>query len=90
VRPLNQLRELDEEATSDIAFQRVTDLFATYPGIAYAGSAHVHLAAGDAAAAWEAYETARERTALDPKLAAMHNWAALAPLACGDLAAARR
>ncbi len=77
-------------AASEIAFQRVTDLFDTYTGIVYGGSAHVHLAAGDAAAAWEAYETARQHTALDPQLAAMHNFAALAPLACGDLAAARR
>jgi predicted ATPase/class 3 adenylate cyclase/DNA-binding CsgD family transcriptional regulator len=75
---------------SEIAFQRATDLFDTYTGIAYGGSAHIHLAAGDAAAAWEAYETAREHTGLNPQLAAMHNFAALAPLACGDLAAARR
>ncbi|WP_414686017.1 LuxR C-terminal-related transcriptional regulator [Mycobacterium sp.] len=75
---------------SEIAFQRVTDLFDTFTGIVYGGAAHVHLAAGDAAAAWDAYETARERTALDPQLAAMHNFAALAPLACGDLPAARR
>ena len=27
---------------------------------------------------------------MDPQLAPMHIWAALAPLACGDLAAARR
>ena len=53
-------------------------------------SAHVHLAAGDASAAWEAYEAARERTAMDPQTASIYNWAALAPLACGDLAAARR
>jgi predicted ATPase/class 3 adenylate cyclase/DNA-binding CsgD family transcriptional regulator len=77
-------------SASEIAFQRVTDLFDTFTGIVYGGSAHVHLAAGDAAAAWEAYETARERTALDPQLAPMHNFAALAPLACGDLTAARR
>jgi predicted ATPase/DNA-binding CsgD family transcriptional regulator len=77
-------------AASEIAFQRVTDLFDTYTGTVYAGSAHIHLAAGDAAAAWDAYETAREHTALDPQLAPMHNFAALAPLACGDLAAARR
>ena len=74
----------------EVAFQRATDLFDTYTGIVYAASAHVHLAAGDAPAAWHAFETARELTAMDPQLAPMHNFAALAPLACGDLAAARR
>jgi predicted ATPase/class 3 adenylate cyclase/DNA-binding CsgD family transcriptional regulator len=75
---------------AEVAFERATDLFDTYTGIVYAASAHVHLAAGEASAAWKAYEAARERTALDPQLAPMHIWAALAPLACGDLAAARR
>ena len=74
----------------EVSFERAIDLFDTYTGIVYGASAHVHLAAGDASAAWAAYETARELTAMDPQLAQMHNWAALAPLACGDLAAARR
>jgi predicted ATPase/class 3 adenylate cyclase/DNA-binding CsgD family transcriptional regulator len=74
----------------EVAFQRATDLFDTYTGIVHAASAHVHLAAGDAPAAWQAFERARELTAMDPQLAPMHNFAALAPLACGDLAAARR
>ena len=43
-----------------------------------------------ASAAWEAYEAARERTALDPLTSSIFTWAALAPLACGDLAAAGR
>ncbi|OBA78154.1 transcriptional regulator [Mycobacterium sp. 1164966.3] len=76
--------------TAEVALERATDLFDTYSGIVYAASAHVHLAVGDGSAAWEAYEAARERTAMDPQLAPMHIWAALAPLACGDLAAARR
>jgi predicted ATPase/class 3 adenylate cyclase/DNA-binding CsgD family transcriptional regulator len=75
---------------AEIAFERVTDLFDAYTGIVYAASAFVHLAAGDASGAWQTYETARERTAMDPQLAPMHIWAALAPMACGDLAAARR
>jgi predicted ATPase/class 3 adenylate cyclase/DNA-binding CsgD family transcriptional regulator len=74
----------------EVSFERATDLFDTYTGITYGASAHVQLAAGDASTAWEAYESARELTAMDPQLAQMHNWAALAPLACGDLAAARR
>lgn len=78
------------QAASDIAFQRVTDLFDTFTGIVYAGSAYVHLAAGDGAAAWEAHETARKLTGLDPQLAPMHTFAGLAPLACGDLTAAHR
>ena len=50
----------------------------------------MHLAAGDAPAAWEAWEAARQRTGMDPQVASTFDWAALAPMACGDLAAARR
>ncbi|GAB3002299.1 transcriptional regulator [Mycobacterium bourgelatii] len=77
------------QAASATAFQRVTDLFDTFTGIVYAGSAYVHLAAGDGAAAWEAHETARKLTGLDPQLAPMYTFAALAPLAGGNLTAAR-
>lgn len=80
----------EARTAADIAFQRLTDMFDAYTGIVYAASAFVHLAAGDASASWQTWETARERTRLDPQLAAMHLWAALAPLASGDLAAARR
>jgi DNA-binding CsgD family transcriptional regulator len=73
-----------------VAFQHVADLFDAFTGIADATSAFVQLAAGDAARAWQTFEAATEHTAMDPQLAPMHNWAALAPLACGDLAAARR
>ena len=38
----------------------------------------VHLAAGDASAAWEAWEAARERTGMNPQMASIYNWAALA------------
>jgi predicted ATPase/class 3 adenylate cyclase/DNA-binding CsgD family transcriptional regulator len=58
--------------------------------IAHAALGTVHLATGDAPAAWEAYEAARERTGLDPMTSGIHTWAPLAPLTCGDLAAARR
>ena len=50
----------------------------------------MNLAAGNASAAWEAYETARERTAMDPMTSSIFTWAALAPLMSGDLAAAGR
>jgi DNA-binding CsgD family transcriptional regulator len=59
-------------------------------GIAHAALGTVCLATGDAHAAWEAYEAARQRTAMDPMTSGIHTWAPLAPLACGDLAAARR
>ena len=42
------------------------------------------------AAAWEAYETAREHTGMDPSWRQCTSGRRLAPLACGDLAAARR
>jgi DNA-binding CsgD family transcriptional regulator len=74
----------------EVAFQRLADLFDAFTGIIYASLAYVHLAAGDAPAAWETYEAAREYTAMDPQLVPMHIWAALAPLACDDLGAARR
>ncbi|WP_253861542.1 LuxR family transcriptional regulator [Mycobacterium asiaticum] len=73
-----------------VAYQRVTDLFPTFRGIVDASMAHVLLTAGEPSAAWQAFETAREHTLMDPQLAPMHIYAALAPLACGDLAAARR
>jgi len=75
---------------ADVAFHRLNDLFDSYTGIVYAAAAFVHLAAGDAAESWQMWEAAQERTKMDPQLAAMHLWSALAPLACGDVAAARR
>jgi len=83
--------QIDAARTAaEVAFQRLTNLFDAYTGIVYAASAFVQLAAGDASGAWQTYEAARQYTAMDPMLAPMHIWAALAPLACGDLAAARR
>jgi DNA-binding CsgD family transcriptional regulator len=73
-----------------VAFQHVADLFDTFTGVVDATSAFVELTAGDAARAWQTFEAATEHTVMDPQLAPMHCWAALAPLACGDLGAARR
>jgi predicted ATPase/DNA-binding CsgD family transcriptional regulator len=70
--------------------ERVSDSIEFHIGMAHAAMGTVHLAAGDAFAAWEAYEAAREGTAMDPLTAGIYTWAPLAPLACGDLAAARR
>jgi hypothetical protein len=48
-----------------------------------------HLAAGNASAAWEAFDAARQHFGMT-QTSSTYNWAALAPLACGDLVAARR
>ena len=70
--------------------ERASESLEFHQGLAHAALGTVHLAAGDASAAWEAYEAARERTAMNPWTAGIYTWAPLAPLACGDLAAARR
>jgi predicted ATPase/class 3 adenylate cyclase/DNA-binding CsgD family transcriptional regulator len=72
------------------SLERASESDEYHVGIAHAALGTVHLAAGDAPAAWEAYEAARERTGLDPMTSGIHTWAPLAPLTCGDLAAARR
>ena len=74
---------------AEACLESASELFEYYEGPAYTAFACVHLAAGDASAAWEAWEAARQRTGMDPQTASTYNWAALAPLACGDLAAAR-
>jgi predicted ATPase/class 3 adenylate cyclase/DNA-binding CsgD family transcriptional regulator len=70
--------------------ERASESLAFHRGLAHAASGTVHLITGDASAAWEEYEAARERTAMDPMTAGIYTWAPLAPLACGDLVAARR
>jgi predicted ATPase/class 3 adenylate cyclase/DNA-binding CsgD family transcriptional regulator len=77
-------------AVADAAVQRANDLLDIQRGVAHSTLATVHLAAGDATAAWEEYKTARERTGLDFMTSSIYTWAALAPLVCGDLAAAAR
>ena len=56
----------DARAVADVALERASDFFDSHSGIVYSAFGIVHLAAGDASAAWEAYEAARERTAMDP------------------------
>jgi predicted ATPase/class 3 adenylate cyclase/DNA-binding CsgD family transcriptional regulator len=56
----------------------------------YAAIGTIRLAAGDATAASEAYEAALQHTPLTPATVSIYPLAALAPLACGDLTAARR
>lgn len=70
--------------------ERVSESLEFYMGMAHAALGTVHLAAGDASAACEAYEAARERTHMNPWMAGIYTWAPLARLACGDLTAARR
>jgi DNA-binding CsgD family transcriptional regulator len=77
-------------ARADENLERASESLEFHIGMADAALATVHLVAGDASAAWDAYETARERTVMDPMTAGIYTWAPLAPLACGDLAAARR
>jgi len=60
-------------------------LFEYYNGPVQCALAMAQLAAGDAPAARQAFEAARECSGLDPQTAAMFMWAALAPLACGDI-----
>jgi DNA-binding CsgD family transcriptional regulator len=69
---------------------RVSESLDFQKGMAHAALGTVHLATGDASAAWEAYEAARQCTAMDPMTAGIYTWAPLAPLGCGDLAAALR
>jgi DNA-binding CsgD family transcriptional regulator len=70
--------------------ERVSESLDFHKGLAEAALGTVDLAAGDASAAWTTYEGARERTPMNPWIAGIYTWAPLAPLACGDLAAARR
>ena len=46
--------------------ERVSESLEFHIGLAHAALGTVHLATGDASAAWEAYEAARERTPMDP------------------------
>ncbi len=77
-------------ARADEHLERVSEALEFHIGLAHAASGTVHLATGDVFAAWEAYEAARERTQMNPWMAGIYTWAPLAPLACGDRAAARR
>ncbi|WP_230987176.1 LuxR family transcriptional regulator [Mycolicibacter heraklionensis] len=65
-------------------------LFEYYNGPVHCAQGMAHLASGDASAARQAFETARECSGLDPQTASSFVWAALAPLACGDIADAGR
>lgn len=76
--------------TVEGALERASDSFHAHLATVHSAFGYVHLAAGDATAAWQALEAGREITGMYVQLASLYIWAALAPLACGDLAAARR
>ncbi|OBJ49430.1 LuxR C-terminal-related transcriptional regulator, partial [Mycobacterium sp. 1423905.2] len=78
------------KASADSARRHASELFEYYQGAVDAAFGIAHLAAGEASSAWAAYEAARERTNLDPQISSIFSWAPLGPLACGDVAAARR
>jgi DNA-binding CsgD family transcriptional regulator len=75
---------------AEVALERSADSFHAHLATVHSAFGYVHLAVGDADAAWEAYDSGRELTGLHGQLAPLHIWAPLAPLACGDLAMARR
>ena len=76
-------------AAADAAIDSYPEFFEIYEGPAHSTRGYACLAAGDIEAARQEYEQARQRPG--PRASAGTNcWAALAPLACGDLTAARR
>jgi predicted ATPase/class 3 adenylate cyclase/DNA-binding CsgD family transcriptional regulator len=77
-------------AAAEAAMHHASELFDYYEGPVYTALAHAHLAAGDATAAWEAYQAALRCSGMDLRIASTYDWAALAALACGDLTVARR
>ncbi|WP_211697748.1 helix-turn-helix transcriptional regulator [Mycobacterium spongiae] len=77
-------------ACADAALDGGAELLEFHKGAAHAGVAVACLAAGDAVAAARACEEARQLTGLEPVTVGLYVWAALGPLGCGDLAAARR
>jgi predicted ATPase/class 3 adenylate cyclase/DNA-binding CsgD family transcriptional regulator len=76
-------------ASSDMANGTAADLMEFFIAPGHATVAMAHQAAGEAAAAREAYSTARRQTGVNRMMVSgVLGWAALAPLACGDLSTA--
>jgi len=77
-------------AAADAALEDSTELGEFHEGFAYSMVAGSWLAAGDAAAAWDASEAALQRTSSQPTAAVLVIiWSAEAALACGDVTTAR-
>jgi predicted ATPase/class 3 adenylate cyclase/DNA-binding CsgD family transcriptional regulator len=75
---------------ANVALTRSADSYHAHLATVHSALAYIHLAAGDAAAAREAFEAVRDITGMHVQLASLCIWAPLAVLACGDTAAARR
>jgi predicted ATPase/class 3 adenylate cyclase/DNA-binding CsgD family transcriptional regulator len=76
-------------AAADVVLKESSGLAEFYEGYGYVVLAVASLAAGEATTAWRACQTARQFTGLVPATGVIYMWAARAPLACGDLSAAR-
>jgi DNA-binding CsgD family transcriptional regulator len=77
-------------ALVDVVLRESAGIAGLYEGYGYALLSVVALAAGDATTAWQACEKAKQFTGLLPATAVVYMWAARAPLACGDVGAARQ
>ncbi|WP_231744621.1 LuxR family transcriptional regulator [Mycobacterium sp. GA-1199] len=77
-------------AMAEAALHSASALFEFYEGPVHTAFGISHLAEGDAAAACTAYEEALRCSGMDLQIASTYVWAPLAPLASGDLPAARR
>jgi DNA-binding CsgD family transcriptional regulator len=77
-------------ATADAALAAAADLMEFFEGLGYATVAVAYQAAGDDEAASQAYALARQRSGLNRMMGGLFAFAALAPLACGDLSTARK
>lgn len=75
---------------AEVALERSSDSFHAHLAAVHSAFGYVHLAAGNAAAAWEAFEAVREITGMHGQMVPLQIFAALAPMACGDLSAAGR
>jgi DNA-binding CsgD family transcriptional regulator len=78
------------QAVVDALAEDPSNLGELFDRSGYAAVGTMRLAAGDAAAAHDAYEAALQRTPLTALTVSIYPFLPLPPLACGDLTAARR
>lgn len=76
--------------TADLHLRIAAESGDIYEGASHTTSALAWLSGGDAAAAWQSFETARGHTGLHQLISSLYSYAALAPLVCGDVTAARQ
>ena len=77
-------------ASADAALAAAADLMEFFEGLGHATVAVAYQAAGDDEAASHAYALARQRSGLNRMMGGLFAFAALAPLACGDLPTAQK